>query len=177
MHRVFVYGSLMKGYHNHRFLRDARFLRRDRTTHYHFRMYSLGSFPAVVAAGGPDAGPVEGELYEVDDQTLAALDRLEGHPSHYVRQKVALEGGSQAWMYLYRGEGREADDDRVSGNDWRANGLPRGHEVCECCGGHGVGDLEPDDKGNPVYLPCGACGGHGYSVPNAAVAVGVTDAF
>jgi len=32
-------------------------------------------------------------VYEVDDATQAALDRLEGHPSFYRRTEIALESG------------------------------------------------------------------------------------
>lgn len=60
-------------------------------------MYSLGGFPGVVR-GGTTA--IEGEVYEVDGATMAALDRLEGHPRFYRRTVVRLEDGERVETYL-----------------------------------------------------------------------------
>ena len=67
-------------------------------------MLDLGHFPAVV---GGDM-KIQGELYQVDSETLASLDRLEGHPSFYERRRICVvvpdprggeaEGG--AWCYF-----------------------------------------------------------------------------
>jgi gamma-glutamylcyclotransferase (GGCT)/AIG2-like uncharacterized protein YtfP len=51
-----------------------------------------------MVAGGRDAVP--GELYRVTRATLAATDRLEGHPHFYRRQEVELEDGRRALTYL-----------------------------------------------------------------------------
>jgi len=112
--RVFVYGSLMRGFHNHRLLADATFVGENRTVPG-FAMWSMGAYPAVTRNPGGTAVP--GEVYEVDAETLTALDQLEGHPVHYRRESVRLADGTEAWVYLY-----PAPPDRASvpGNDWRA---------------------------------------------------------
>jgi gamma-glutamylcyclotransferase (GGCT)/AIG2-like uncharacterized protein YtfP len=40
-------------------------------------MHDLGAFPAIVPGG---ATPIAGEVYELDADTLRALDHLEGYP-------------------------------------------------------------------------------------------------
>lgn len=115
--RVFVYGSLMDGMHNHGLLATAEFVRADQTTGG-FDMRSLGAFPAAVRS--PEGPPLRGELYEVNAAELAALDRLEGHPFHYRRTETELAGGGMAFVYVYADPERLENRPRVPNNDWRA---------------------------------------------------------
>jgi gamma-glutamylcyclotransferase len=94
--RIFVYGTLLSGEHNHRWLQGASFIAPARTPPS-FELRSLGGFPGLVARGRT---AVEGEVYEVAPSTLEALDRLEGHPSFYRRTKVRLDDGTEAETYL-----------------------------------------------------------------------------
>jgi gamma-glutamylcyclotransferase len=119
--RIFVYGSLLKGLTNHRLLVRARPLGKARTTRG-YRMHDLGHFPAVVADA--EGGRIVGELYEVDADTLTALDRLEGHPRLYRRTLVTLDDGTCAETYLMRAEQVHAADVVPSG-DWRKHGGDR----------------------------------------------------
>jgi gamma-glutamylaminecyclotransferase len=73
MHKVFVYGTLKKGYGNHRLLKDSTFLG-NALTFEKFTLYD-GGFPYLGRYG---ASQIIGEVYEVDDDTLSDLDRLEG---------------------------------------------------------------------------------------------------
>ncbi|HEX4954518.1 MAG TPA: gamma-glutamylcyclotransferase family protein [Thermoanaerobaculia bacterium] len=93
---LFVYGSLRRGGENHRFLDGARFLGEARTEPGH-QLLDLGRYPGMVAAA---EGRVLGELFEVDGETLAALDRFEGHPTFYQRRPVRLDGDLIAWSYF-----------------------------------------------------------------------------
>jgi gamma-glutamylcyclotransferase (GGCT)/AIG2-like uncharacterized protein YtfP len=93
---LFVYGTLMRDERNHRLLVEAEFLGEARTV-AGFTMIDLGAFPGVVAMG---AGAIVGEVFRVNAQTLAAVDRLEGHPSFYRRTEIELEGGGRAEAYL-----------------------------------------------------------------------------
>lgn len=94
---VFVYGSLMRGFGNHRLLAGAMYLGPARTRP-EFRMHSLGGFPGMVAGGTQS---VMGELYVVDDETtLGELDALEGHPRFYQRTPIVLSDGTHAETYL-----------------------------------------------------------------------------
>lgn len=95
--RVLVYGSLKRGFHNHPLLEHARFLG-PASTPGQYRLYSLGDYPAAVEA--PRGGyALHGELYQVDSDTLARLDRLEGHPEYFRRKQVKTTAGP-AWLYL-----------------------------------------------------------------------------
>ena len=99
MHRVFVYGSLRRGFHNFRLLEDSKFLGKA-TTAPEFSMLHLGGFPGIIR-GGETA--IHGEVFEVDDATLLRLDRLEGHPGFYRREETTVVGedGNELPVSLY----------------------------------------------------------------------------
>lgn len=85
---VFVYGTLMRGFRNHRLLAQGgcHYLGRGETRPQ-YTLVDLGPFPGLLDVG---TTRVRGEVYEVDAPTLAKLDRLEGHPRFYERKPVAL---------------------------------------------------------------------------------------
>ncbi len=103
MTTVFVYGTLKRGGTNHAYLAGQSFLGAARTQPG-FTLYSLGDYPGMVRAPGDTAG-VTGELWSVDDATLAELDRLEGlDEGLYERVDVLLAPGApvpSAQTYLY----------------------------------------------------------------------------
>ncbi|WP_101759902.1 gamma-glutamylcyclotransferase [Oceanicoccus sp. KOV_DT_Chl] len=99
MHKVFVYGSLKQGGHNHYFLSQSSFIGRCRTEPA-YELFTLGSFPCVVSGGTTS---VQGEVYEVDNSTLEKLDELEGHPDWYQREQITTVYGA-AYLYLYLGD-------------------------------------------------------------------------
>lgn len=107
MNKVAVYGTLKKGHGNHRLLLNAEFLGTQQVEG--FIMYDLGAFPGIKPA---DGGTVHVEVYEVDDNQMARLDRLEGYnPTYpetglYNRQQVATQYGD-AWIYTYNGNVHE----------------------------------------------------------------------
>ncbi|MBZ0120715.1 MAG: gamma-glutamylcyclotransferase [Sandaracinaceae bacterium] len=113
--RVFVYGSLRRGERANGFLADAMFVGLARTVPG-FTLYDLGAFPAMVQTG---EGSVLGELYDVDDATLARLDRYEGHPHFYLRQPITLEHGGRAEAYLLQVD-QVCGTAIVCEGDWRA---------------------------------------------------------
>jgi gamma-glutamylcyclotransferase (GGCT)/AIG2-like uncharacterized protein YtfP len=123
-HLVFVYGSLLSGEHNHGLLGGATF-RGIASTWPHFRLYDLGSFPGVVEHH--KGRVIVGEVYEVDDATLARLDRLEGHPRMYERRTVACVGPGlrvhKAWLYVYKG--RVLEQDEVRSGNWQLHRMER----------------------------------------------------
>lgn len=104
LHKLFVYGSLKQGFGNHDFLEGSRCLGTYDTSDANYRMISMGSYPGVVELDGQDEHCyILGELYEVDDDTLARVDRLEGNGSFYTRKIVELsetDDTIEAWMYL-----------------------------------------------------------------------------
>lgn len=120
-HRLFVYGTLLRGEPNHELLRGSSFLG-ETATASGFRLLDCGSYPGMVRAAG--AGSVCGELWEIDEDTLRRVDELEGHPDLFWRTRVRLVRGDAAWAYLLTGAG--ARDGRALGSDdWRARrGAP-----------------------------------------------------
>lgn len=95
MHRVFVYGSLKRGLQNHRYLEKSTFVG-EASTERKFDLISLMTFPGMIEG----EFSVNGEIYEVDDQTLYALDCLENHPETYRREIIETSEG-QAWAYIW----------------------------------------------------------------------------
>jgi len=94
---VFVYGTLLVGEHNHRLLKGAQLISDEARTQPGFQLYDLGRYPALVRDGDQ---AVLGEVYEVDEPMLAALDRLEGHPDLYRRTGIVLADGTAVETYL-----------------------------------------------------------------------------
>jgi gamma-glutamylaminecyclotransferase len=101
MERVFVYGTFLRGKANHSVLDrlGARFVG-DAYTATPRTLLDLGPYPAMLPAERSDRVPVHGEVYEVDERALEALDAFEGCPDLYRRERVALEAGSDAWTYV-----------------------------------------------------------------------------
>lgn len=102
--RIFVYGTLKKNYGNHRLMGDSTFIGKG-VTISSFYMWDVG-FPYVFRSSVyPEQpfAPIEGEVYEVDEDTLQDLDWLEGYPTHYNREWVDVNVGGiihQAQMYV-----------------------------------------------------------------------------
>jgi len=111
MNTVAVYGSLRVGLHNHSLLAGSEFVGEFKTSP-EFKMYSLGSFPAIV----PDAGgyPITVELYDVDAYTFRRLDQLEGCPDWYQRKQIQV-GEHTAWIYYHT----ELHDTEVLSGNWK----------------------------------------------------------
>jgi gamma-glutamylcyclotransferase (GGCT)/AIG2-like uncharacterized protein YtfP len=89
--RLFVYGTLRAGQTAHEMLATATFL--GHRTAPGFRVDTSGEYPTLV----PDDGAAAGELYEVDDATLAAIDDYEG--ASYERFAISLDDGTTAIAY------------------------------------------------------------------------------
>jgi len=101
-HVVAVYGTLKRGFGNHRVIAPGQFLGTDTTPG--FVMHSLGGFPGVVRGDGT----IHIEVYAVDDQTMGSLDCLEGYRASdplrgfYDRVQIDTRFG-RAWLYVYNG--------------------------------------------------------------------------
>ena len=131
---VFVYGTLKRGFPNHRLLARARPLGEARTRE-RFPLAVAGPWFVPVLLRRPGEGHrVRGELYAVDAETLAALDALEGvdEPDGYERDRIELSsepGGEtvEAEVYfkreppgrLHTGWLEDYQDRRYVTHDWR----------------------------------------------------------
>lgn len=99
-HLVFVYGTLRKGHCNHHLLKDAHFYGIG-STETLCAMYLKNGYPYITST--ESRYPIVGELFSVDDDTLVALDRFEGHPRHYERREQPVIVGDErymAWIYF-----------------------------------------------------------------------------
>jgi len=104
VHRVFVYGTLKCGERNHHRMAAATFLHPAMTRDAAFALDECDSVSAPgrtvpsVSAGGTHR--IVGELYEVGDSLLAALDTFERVGVDYEREPVALDDGKTAFIYV-----------------------------------------------------------------------------
>jgi gamma-glutamylcyclotransferase (GGCT)/AIG2-like uncharacterized protein YtfP len=89
-HKVFVYGTLKTGQPNNYILKERGakclgvFATVDRLV-----MVDLGAYPACYR-DAEKGGAVVGEVWECDDEILADLDHLEGHPTFYRRETIEV---------------------------------------------------------------------------------------
>lgn len=108
MTHVFVYGTLMRGGANHAVLvrLGARYVVSARTARGR-TLVDLGPYPALLPhdeARDALAPNVHGEIYELDESALPALDEFEGCPTLYTRARIPLTTGAEtveAWVYVF----------------------------------------------------------------------------
>jgi gamma-glutamylcyclotransferase (GGCT)/AIG2-like uncharacterized protein YtfP len=114
--RLFVYGTLRKGYRAHKLLQryHARFLG---SGYVRARLYNLGEYPGAMQSASL-ADRVHGEIYFLPQAATAfkTLDRFEGYDpvrpqwNMFERKETAvrLAGGREmrAWIYWLRGRHR-----------------------------------------------------------------------
>lgn len=112
--RLFVYGTLMQGEVNHSYLRNAQYMGRI-LTKPDYELIDLGYFPALLKKGNDS---VHGELYEVDEDTLHRIDRLEGNPHFYYRDTVFLDDDTTALTYFQR-RSRNQPCIVISSGNWK----------------------------------------------------------
>jgi gamma-glutamylcyclotransferase (GGCT)/AIG2-like uncharacterized protein YtfP len=120
--RVLVYGTLKSGQGNFRVMQEAQgvSLGSAWTLQPDFFLIDLGVYPAAVPAKSDQGTVVQGELFELDEENLPILDRLEGFPHNYDRKEIPVEYGYQvhnadtdkweyptcmAWMYFINPRG------------------------------------------------------------------------
>lgn len=89
-HKVFVYGTLMKGQPNHLLLEGEQYLG-EAVTRLPYSMGSGIAFPvALHKRMEAPRGPIRGEVYAVCRRVLMALDKLEGNGWMYHRTVVPV---------------------------------------------------------------------------------------
>ncbi len=104
--KIFVYGTLKMGFWNHRFLNKyggAKLLGKAKVNGYDL-------YESVIPFAVEGQGIVTGEVYEVCDQTLLLLDKLEGvSVGLYKRELVTANLNDSTdqlpcFIYLYLGD-------------------------------------------------------------------------
>ena len=97
MHKVFVFGTLKRGFPNHgEGMRGERYLGDCRTVE-RYPMVVAGRWFSPVMMPEPGVGErVSGELYEIGDAKLAELDRIESThlPDGYRRHAIKVESAT-----------------------------------------------------------------------------------
>jgi len=100
---VFVYGTLKKGFPNHKLLgKDSKFIGTDTMLG---ALYFLGhrAFPYAFVSTpwfrSATDSRIHGEVYDIDTETVRKLDDLEGHPNHYVRIETKTDKGHNVHVY------------------------------------------------------------------------------
>ena len=94
--RVFVYGTLKRGFSNHHVLSSgtaSRFVARGSTLHTFPLIIDAYCIPYLVALprnAKPAGHRIHGELWDVDADRLAELDRFEGAPGRYERRETLV---------------------------------------------------------------------------------------
>lgn len=108
----FVYGTLKRGFRNHVLLTDALMIQ-EATTRPSYRLYDFGPYPCLVH--DKNGVGVRGEIYEIDEKTLARLDRLEGNGVLYQRDTIELQDFNNPTIaYFYLGDISNLQDCGVS---------------------------------------------------------------
>lgn len=70
---IFVYGTLKKGFYNHKFLKDAKYIGNSFINNYYLVSIKNKKYPGILKG----KGIVFGEIYLVDNTLLKKLDILE----------------------------------------------------------------------------------------------------
>jgi gamma-glutamylaminecyclotransferase len=98
--KLFVYGTLKRGFSNSWLLDDAKFLG-EYTTRYRYPMFKLEeSFPYLQNTTVGIGKIVKGELYEIDDFT--DLDKFEDVPDLYHKNMIWIRNGDEfIFVYVY----------------------------------------------------------------------------
>lgn len=117
-HLIFTYGSLMSGLGNHRVMQRAGGVlisEKESITGMALHSYCHG-FPGAYVSGSEKHYTV-GEVYEVDEIGLTALDRLESEGYFYHRQFFTTKNGLEVQAYVLKKE--DVKGKFIPGGDWR----------------------------------------------------------
>lgn len=100
---LFVYGSLKKGFDNHRLLEKSTKRLGKATTINKFGMFedSFGNYPYLITK---PISKINGELYQINrKELLQEIDEFEGAPDYYQRKKIKVKthhGVNIAYAYI-----------------------------------------------------------------------------
>ncbi len=107
---LFVYGSLKQGMSEHHYLQDQHFIGPAHSTQK-FTLLQLqfdgAAYPMAIESD--DGAQIDGELYEVDPDTLQTIDKYEDYPDLYDRREFDFitDAGRTVHAQMYCGPRRE----------------------------------------------------------------------
>jgi gamma-glutamylcyclotransferase (GGCT)/AIG2-like uncharacterized protein YtfP len=100
---LFVYGTLKRGGRSNHLLAGHEFLAEAQTLPL-YRLYDQGDHPCLVEDEKRGVA-VRGELWQVDEATLARLDIYEEAPSLFMRREIKVAGQTTPILaYLFQGD-------------------------------------------------------------------------
>lgn len=118
---MFFYGSLQRGEYPYKHLELASMLEFVDSVTYPGELRDMGQYPACK----PGNTAVHGELFKVTDVKVAAIldhferfDEADLKESLYLRERITLDSGVQAWTYLYNQD--FSDRPVIESGDWLA---------------------------------------------------------
>lgn len=112
--KLFVYGTLKSGLSNNHRMAGQRLIG-PAVTMPIYRLHGLGWHPGMVL-DTENGLAIEGEIWEVDAPTLAALDEFEGIPTFFDREPVAIKDHFEdVEAYFYK---QEVPPGAPTGNVW-----------------------------------------------------------
>ena len=104
---IFVYGSLKRGFWNDFFLRNSRFIGEYHTCS-NYGLIVNNELPYMVSF--VSLYTIHGEIYDVSDEELKAIDKLEGNGKWYTRREITLTNGvEQINAYAYFNENAQGE--------------------------------------------------------------------
>ena len=114
---VACYGSLRRGMSNHRYYLSESEYKGTFTTEPEYTLHSLSYYPGLKLNGNHS---IVMEVYEVDEETLKTLNRLEGYypgekSTFYDRIEIDTPWG-KAFTYIYVNE--LSKESIVESGDW-----------------------------------------------------------
>lgn len=120
--RVFVYGTLKKGFGNHEYhLKECKFLGEASLQGI---MFHLGGFPAINLA--EKFSRIVGEVYEVNWDHVVDMDQLEGvDRNFYSRVETLVSPFGVVWTYVFEREQASRQKMVVPSGIWRGPDTPK----------------------------------------------------
>lgn len=117
---VFAYSSLLRGERDHELMHRATLLRKT-TTAPGFRLVDLGPYGAMIAGGDQ---VVVGELWELDRETLRAIDVRKEVPVLFERTQITTHDDTLAETYVMPWD-RVVGRKRLAMGDWKQRFAPK----------------------------------------------------
>lgn len=112
---VFVYGTLLPQCHNHYLIKGSHLIKENARTTYSYSLVDFGKFPGMIKFSLPEDklkpsdvarmrslfAPVEGNVYEITQTQLNALDNLEQNNEVYTRELIEIRDFKEkVWCYI-----------------------------------------------------------------------------
>lgn len=96
--KIFVYGTLKKGKNNHHYI-DKK-IEKEITLNIPGFLYWKEGRPYPHFISNKYGINIEGEIYDLSEEEIKKIDKLEGHPFFFKRKETILDG-EKIYYYEY----------------------------------------------------------------------------